>query len=124
MTISEGEPYTLRKVQLAGDLLDLNTELESMLIQKPGEVFNASKARETVAAIKNRLGELGYAFATVTPNPVTIPGTTEADLTFLLIRASVFMYAVLILAVTYAHVTRLFVVKCASKKRPGMMLLN
>lgn len=82
MTISEGEPYTLRKVQLAGDLLDLNTELESMLIQKPGEVFNASKARETVAAIKNRLGELGYAFATVTPNPVTIPGTTEADLTF------------------------------------------
>ncbi|NLY65681.1 MAG: outer membrane protein assembly factor BamA [Alcaligenaceae bacterium] len=82
MTVTEGEPYTLRKVQLAGDLLDLNTELEALVTPKSGEVFSATKARDTVNAIKTRLGELGYAFATVTPNPVPNPETHEADLTF------------------------------------------
>jgi len=82
LTISEGEPYKVSSVKLAGELLSLNTELEELIKIKAGEVFSGTKANETIKAIKDYLGGLGYAFANVNPNPVLDRDKQEAALTF------------------------------------------
>lgn len=82
LTVQEGKPYTIRRVRLAGDLLGINDELQSVITSKEGEVFNITKARESANAMSLRLGELGYALAEVTPVPTTDPATQEVDLTY------------------------------------------
>jgi outer membrane protein insertion porin family len=82
LTLSEGEAYTVSSVNLAGELLSLNTELEELVKIKAGEVFSGAKANETIKAIKDYLGGLGYAFANVNPNPVLDREKQEAALTF------------------------------------------
>lgn len=82
LTLNEGEAYKVSSVKLAGDLLSLNDELEQLVKIKPGEVFSGAKANETIKAIKDYLGGLGYAFANVNPNPVLDREKREAALTF------------------------------------------
>src|SRR5690606_368926 len=67
LTLHEGEPYTVREVKLAGDLLGLDDELQELIQVKAGETFSAAKTNETVKAITDYLGTLGYAFANVNP---------------------------------------------------------
>ncbi|HEY0295178.1 MAG TPA: outer membrane protein assembly factor BamA [Bordetella sp.] len=82
VTIHEGEPYKVRDVKLAGNLLGLDDEIKKMVQIKPGTVFNAEQANNSAKAITNYLGELGYAFANVNPNPQLDREKHEADLTF------------------------------------------
>ncbi len=82
MTIQEGKPYTVRRVQLAGDLMGMNEELQGLIENRPGEVFNITKARQTANAISMRLGELGYALAEVNPVPQPVAGTQEVDVVY------------------------------------------
>ncbi|HLU00010.1 MAG TPA: outer membrane protein assembly factor BamA [Burkholderiaceae bacterium] len=82
ITVHEGEPYTLRNVRLAGELLELEPQLQDLVDVKEGEVFSAAKTNETVRKISEYLGGLGYAFANVNPNPVLDRNSHEADLTF------------------------------------------
>lgn len=82
LTIHEGEPYTVRRVQLAGDLLGLDDQIQALVEVQEGEVFSAAKTNETVRAITEYLGNLGYAFANVNPNPILDRDTHETDLTF------------------------------------------
>lgn len=81
-TLHEGEPYTLRSVKLAGELLGLDTEIQELIKIKAGETFSAAKTNETAKAITDYLGNLGYAFANVNPNPALDRDAHEADLTF------------------------------------------
>jgi len=81
-TIHEGEPYTVRSVKLAGDLLGLDEELDKLIKVKEGSTFSAATTNETAKAITDYLGTLGYAFANVNPNPVLDRDAHEADLTF------------------------------------------
>src|SRR5690606_4084749 len=82
LTVHEGEPYTVRSVRLAGDLLELGPQLQELIKVQEGEVFSATLTNETVQAISEYLGSLGYAFANVNPNPVLDRDSHEADLTF------------------------------------------
>jgi outer membrane protein insertion porin family len=81
-TLHEGEPYKLRSVKLAGNLLGLDQKIESLLQVKAGETFSAAKTNDSAKAITDYLGELGYAFANVNPNPQLDRAKHEADLTF------------------------------------------
>ncbi|KGF30012.1 MULTISPECIES: outer membrane protein assembly factor BamA [Oligella] len=81
-TVDEGKPYTIRKQQLAGDLLGLNEELRQLIVQREGQVFDNSRAQETVRRIQLRLGELGYALADVNVHPITDPETQQVDVTY------------------------------------------
>jgi len=81
-TVHEGEPYTVRSVKLAGELLGLDEEVGKLIQVKEGETFSAAKTNETAKAITDYLGSLGYAFANVNPNPVLDRDAHEADLTF------------------------------------------
>lgn len=82
ITVSEGEPYQVRSVQLAGDLLGLNSQIQERVQVKADETFSSTKTNATVEAITGYLGSLGYAFANVNPNPVLDRDNHEADLTF------------------------------------------
>lgn len=82
LTIHEGEPYTVRSVKLAGDLLGLDDQIQEFIKIKEGETFSAEKTNQTVKEITEYLGDLGYAFANVNPNPVLDRDAHETDLTF------------------------------------------
>lgn len=82
LTIHEGEPYKVRSVKLAGDLLDLGDTIQPLVQVKQDETFSAAKTNATVKGITDYLGSLGYAFANVNPNPVLDREAHEADLTF------------------------------------------
>ena len=82
LTIHEGDQYSLTDVKLAGDLLGLESQLEPLVQAKAGEMFSAEKTNQTVKAITDYLGGLGYAFANINPNPVLDRANKTADLTF------------------------------------------
>ena len=69
LTVHEGEPYTVSSIKLAGNLLDRGPELQKLITVKPGERFSAAKLQATTKAIVDKLGEYGYAFATVNAQP-------------------------------------------------------
>jgi outer membrane protein insertion porin family len=70
LTVHEGEPYTVSDVKLVGNLLDRGGELEELVKIKSGDRFSAEKLQATTRAIVNKLGEYGYAFATVNAHPM------------------------------------------------------
>lgn len=82
ITLNEGEPYKIRSVRMAGDLLTLEKEIRSLVTVKEGETFSAAVANANVKSITDYLGSLGYAFANVNPNPQLDREAKEADLTF------------------------------------------
>lgn len=82
ITVDEGELYHINEVMLGGDLLGLDKQIESLITVKPGEVFSAERTNQTVENIRDYLGELGYAFANINPNPVLDRENNTADITF------------------------------------------
>ena len=82
MTIHEGQPYKLRSVKLAGNLLGLDKEINALIQVNAGNTFSAFKVNGSAKAITDYLGELGYAFANVNPNPQLDRAKKEADLIF------------------------------------------
>ncbi|MEX3611590.1 MAG: outer membrane protein assembly factor BamA [Burkholderia sp.] len=69
LTLHEGEPYTISSIQLSGNLLDRQAELQKLVKIKASERFSAEKLQATTKAIVDKLGEYGYAFATVNAQP-------------------------------------------------------
>jgi outer membrane protein insertion porin family len=69
IALHEGEPYTISSVTLAGNLLDREAELKHLVDIKAGQRFSAAKLKDTTKALVDKLGEYGYAFATVNAEP-------------------------------------------------------
>ncbi len=67
--IHEGEPYKVSAIHLSGNLLDRGAELDKLITIKAGETFSAAKLTATTKALVDKLGEYGYAFATVNAVP-------------------------------------------------------
>ncbi|MGO3742824.1 outer membrane protein assembly factor BamA [Kerstersia sp.] len=82
VTVHEGKPYKVSNVKLAGELLGLEDQLQKLVTVKPGDTFSASETNATAKAISDYLGDLGYAFANVNPNPILNRETGETELTF------------------------------------------
>ncbi|RFU45491.1 outer membrane protein assembly factor BamA [Paraburkholderia sp. DHOC27] len=81
LSLHEGEPYTISGVHLAGNLLSREAELGSLLQIKRGERFSAEKLQATTRALVDKLGEYGYAFATVNAQPQIDQQGHTVDLT-------------------------------------------
>ena len=81
ITVHEGQPYTISKVQLSGNLLDRQAELQKLVKIKAGERFSAAKLQATTKAVVDKLGEYGYAFATVNAQPEIDQVTHKVGLT-------------------------------------------
>lgn len=69
IVISEGQKLTVKDVRLTGDMLGRDNEFAQLLKMKSGETFSNERLQEDIKAVTERLGELGYAFASVTPIP-------------------------------------------------------
>ncbi|WP_460909361.1 outer membrane protein assembly factor BamA [Paraburkholderia jirisanensis] len=81
VTLHEGEPYTISSIKLSGNLLDRQPELQKLVTVKAGDRFSAAKLQATTKAIVDKLGEYGYAFASVNAVPQIDQLTHKVDLT-------------------------------------------
>lgn len=82
INVVEGERYTISQVKLAGELLGLDEELQALVDVKPGDTFNAERANAVSKRMTDRLGALGYAFATASAVPETNRETREVAFTY------------------------------------------
>ena len=69
VNVTEGDQFTIKEVDLAGDLVVDKAALMALVPFRPGEIFSRKKITRVVNLINRRLGEEGYAFAEVQPIP-------------------------------------------------------
>ena len=69
INIREGDRYTVRDVQLGGQMPVPEAELERLISVKPGEIFSRERLADSTKAITDRLGNDGYAFANANAVP-------------------------------------------------------
>jgi len=81
--VNEGEPYTVSKVNISGNVpgLDTATIMEDLKL-KPGKVFNVKKLRSDLKKIQEKVGDLGYAFAQIEPVFKKDPKTHTVAVTY------------------------------------------
>ena len=83
INVTEGEPYTIEDVRLAGNFgVVQEQELQQLITLKPGETFSRTKTGEITKKIGERLGEEGYAFANVNTVPQVDDENRKVALTF------------------------------------------
>lgn len=82
INVSEGEPYRIADVRLAGQMPVPEEQLRALVLSKPGDTFSRRQLTQTAELITFRLGEEGFAFARVDPVPTITPGTNEVSVTF------------------------------------------
>lgn len=69
INVTEGEQYTLKDIQLVGNLIVAEDELRKHIRIKPGEIFSRKKVSASVEAVSNRIGDEGYYFVNINPIP-------------------------------------------------------
>ena len=83
--IKEGKQYKIGKISISQNIPGLNTaDLMSDLDLHTGRVFNITKMRKDMKMLKNKAGDLGYAYAKVTPNMHKDPEKGIVDLQYIL----------------------------------------
>ncbi len=82
ITIEEGEQFTVGSMDFSGDLLFDKKILKRVVKTKKGEVFDRSKLGEDLKAMTDIYGNLGYAYANVTPITNLNPEERIIDLVF------------------------------------------
>jgi outer membrane protein insertion porin family len=88
-TIDEGEQYDFGEIGLESRLRDLEPEqLRELLVTEPGEVYNADQVEESVVALTDEIGKLGYAFVDIEPVPQKREAERVIDLTYVINEGS------------------------------------
>ena len=83
--IKEGPQYHIGKVEISQNIPGLNSsELASKLNLHAGRVFNINKMRKDMKMLENRAGDLGYAYAKVTPNMHKEPTKGIVDIQYII----------------------------------------
>jgi outer membrane protein insertion porin family len=67
--VTEGEKFTISKVDLSGDLVLPEADLRRLLLVSEGQVFSQAMVTSTEETLTKRLGDEGYNFAKVTGIP-------------------------------------------------------
>jgi outer membrane protein insertion porin family len=82
-TVEEGERYKLGKIDIKTTLKDLNPEaLRSDITTVQGDWYDASKVDDSVQALSDHVGSLGYAFVDVRPRVDRDPKNHVLNLTY------------------------------------------
>lgn len=82
VNLSEGEQYRFDQVDLAGELVLAEEELRELVTIEPGALYSRQQVTATSNAIRERMGEVGYAFANVNPVPTVNEEERTVDLAF------------------------------------------
>ena len=83
INISEGDKFTVSDIKLEGEMFGRQEELKSLVGLKSGDVYSGEKLAESVKKISERLGNFGYAFASVNANPEINREKKEVSFTIL-----------------------------------------
>lgn len=67
--VREGEVYSVSEVIVTGDTVIPHEEMEKLVLVRPGQIFSRRLTEITSDAMIALLGNIGYAFANVTPVP-------------------------------------------------------
>ena len=84
INIREGDRYTVRSLELSGDFDIPEEELQSRLRVREGDVFSRKDIVQSSTALSDRLGEDGFAFASVDVLPDINDETRDVGLTFVI----------------------------------------
>ncbi len=82
-TVDEGQRYSFGSVEVQSRIRDLDpAELEALVETDTGDTYNAGLIEETIQAMTDRVGELGYAFVEILPQLRRNPGDATIDLIY------------------------------------------
>ena len=84
VNISEGEQFSIKSIDVTGELVIDRAELLALIPFREGDLFSRKKVTNVVSLISRRLGEEGYAFANVRPVPELNEEDHTIDLKFLI----------------------------------------
>ncbi len=88
-TVEEGQPYDFGKIAFEIGLPRVTEDqLADLVVSIEGEQYDSAKVDESVDAITDRLGNLGYAFVDVRPRVTRNPDRQTIDLTYQIGEAS------------------------------------
>ncbi len=82
MNVFEGDQFSISSLELAGNLIVPQEELEALFTLQPGDIFSRRKINDISTAISDRLGEEGYAFANINAIPEIDAEKKVVSLTF------------------------------------------
>ena len=69
VNITEGEKYNVADIKMDGETFGREAELKQLILLKPGAVYSGALLTASNKRISDRLGNFGYAFASVNANP-------------------------------------------------------
>lgn len=69
INLTEGEQYRISKINLTGELVVDESELLALLKAREGDIFSRKSITSSIKLMTNRLGDEGYAFATINTSP-------------------------------------------------------
>ncbi|MGH6896685.1 MAG: outer membrane protein assembly factor BamA [Geminicoccaceae bacterium] len=88
-TVEEGERYDFGNIDIESRVPDLEPgQLRELLETTPGDVYNADEVEDSIVALTEEIGELGYAFAEVEPVPNKRDADRAIDLTYVINEGS------------------------------------
>jgi len=80
--LREGEVYTVDQVELSGDIVLPEAELEPLIQVAPGSTFSQAEVTRTEELLAERLGDEGYNFARINGMPQVNEDEHSVDLRF------------------------------------------
>jgi outer membrane protein insertion porin family len=88
-TVDEGQPYDFGAIEIDSRLRDLEPEQLRELIQtETGDTYNADRIEDSILALTEEIGELGYAFVEINPVPTKHEDEHTIDLTYVINEGS------------------------------------
>lgn len=83
--ISEGKQYNFGEIKIESELKDETPpNFEKLVTTHSGDIYDSSKVEETVDAMTNQLGNLGYAFVDIQPRMDKDPESQRANITYII----------------------------------------
>src|SRR3954449_13285535 len=82
LTIDEGEPYDVGKIDVSGDLLVPKEELLPLITTRTGERFSKTRLQNDMNRLLDVYKDRGYAYANVTPDTAVDADRRIIDLTY------------------------------------------
>ncbi len=82
INIDEGQVYKVSQIKLAGTFVVPQSDLEQLVLIRPGQTFNRKLITASQELMQNRMGRDGYAFSKVEPVPTADNANHTVSLTF------------------------------------------
>src|SRR5438477_1331986 len=82
MSLDEGEPYDVGKIDVSGDLLVPREQLLALVTTRSGERFSKSRLQTDMNRLLDVYKDRGYAYANVTPDTAVDAEKKTVDLTY------------------------------------------